>query len=135
MGQQILNKVIELRPFENNAEELHVTGVQSDPQGHLVLSRTQTVSNHIIYHCFVLVMFFHLGLPLTAFDVAFNALVDQYFCELVLASPNVELPGGLESVPQSFVVVVEVEVEFGEENGNYGSVGEGLIFVEGFTRW
>ena len=70
---------------------------------------------------------------LAAFDVFFNALVDEYFSELILGGFDVELSGGLEGVLQSFVIVVEVEVEFGEQESDYGLVGEGGVGVELLT--
>jgi len=57
---------------------------------------------------------FSFSLAFTAFDVFFNTLIDQNLSELVLGGFDIELSCGLEGIFQSFIIIIEIEVELGE---------------------
>lgn len=133
MRKQYLYKAIELRNFGDLGEEMAVMGVQGNPQGHFVLSSGNAVFDNIVDDCLVLLMFFGFSFTAAAFDIAFNALVDQNLSELVLGVLDIELSSGSEGILECLIIVVEVEIEFGKEEGDEGPVLEGAVLVDVFT--
>jgi hypothetical protein len=108
--QQDFDEIAELGDFMQSSEKFAILSVQGDSERHLVLFSLDAIVDHIIDNGLVLLMFLSLGLALAAFDVFFNALIDQDLGELILGSLDIELPCGLEGILQGFIIVVEVEV-------------------------
>lgn len=133
MRKQYLYKAIELRNFGDLGEEMAVMGVQGNPQGHFVLSSGNAVFDNIVDDCLVLLMFFGFSFTAAALDIAFNALVDQNLSELVLGVLDIELSSGSEGILECLIIVVEVEIEFGKEEGDERPVLEGAVLVDVFT--
>lgn len=75
-----------------------------------------------------------LGFCLTALEELLNTFIDQDLSELVFGRFDIELIFREEGILECFIIVVEVEVELGKEVGNEGSIGEGLIFIEGLDE-
>jgi hypothetical protein len=65
-----------------------------------------------------------------ALDILLDAFVDQNFSELISGCFYVELVLRAKCVLEGLVIVVEVEVEFGEQVGDERSVGKALIVIE-----
>lgn len=91
------------------------------------------VLNHVVHDSLVFVVLGTAFLGPAALNELLNALIDQYLSELVTRGADVELLSGLEGVVEGLIVVVEVEVEFGKEVGDEGTVREGGIVVEGLA--
>ena len=79
-------------------------------------------------------MLFYLRWTFATLDIAFNAFINQNLSEFVFPSPHVELSESTQSVSQGLIIVIEVEVKFGQENGHDWSIGERLIFIECLSK-
>jgi hypothetical protein len=130
VGNEDFDEIVEVGYFEDPCEEFSVEGVQGDSQGHLVLLAADAGVDNKVDYFLVLFVLLRLGLGSAALNVLLDALIDQDLRKLVLSSPHVELSGCPEGVLEGLIVVVEVEVEFGEEEGNKGLVWEGGVLVE-----
>lgn len=133
MRKQNFYKIIEFCNFGDLGKEMAIIGIQGNPQGHFVLSSSNAVFDNIVNDCLVLLMFFGFSFTAAAFDIAFNALVDQNLSEFVLGVFDVELSSGSEGILECLIIVVEVEIEFGKEEGDKGPVVEGAVLVDVFT--
>ena len=135
MRDKDFHEIVELSYFEDPCEEIAVVRVDGNTQRHFVLAIGDAVFDHVVDHFFVLVVGFVLFFSSAAFDVSLDALVHQNLCELVFGRFDIELSCSFEGVVQSLVVVVEVEVEFGQQEGDEGFVGEGGVLVEFLAGW
>lgn len=91
------------------------------------------VLDHEVDNSLVLIMLGASFLGPAALDELLNTLVDQNLGELVAGSADVELLSRLQGILECLIVVIEVEVELGQQVGHEGTVGEGGVFVQGLA--
>lgn len=135
MGDEDFHEIVELGYLEDPGEEIAVMRIDSDPQRHFVLAIGNAIFDHILNHFFVLVVSLVLLFGPAAVDVSLDALVDEDLCELIFGRFDIELSGGFEGEVKGLVIVIEVEVEFGQQEGDKGFVGEGGVLVEFLAGW
>jgi hypothetical protein len=104
--------------------------IKCDSEGQPVLALTETVLDDKVDNGFVLLVLGTAFLRPAAFNELFNALIDEDDRELIATVGDVELRLRAQGVLEGLVVVIEVEIEFGEQEGDEGSIGEGGVFVE-----
>ena len=112
--QEEFNHFIELHDGVESCKKIDILSFNGNTQWKSVLVLVNVVIDTEADDVSVLGIFLReLILFLAVFDVFFDTLVDKNVSEVVIGS-DVKIFAGLEGVCEAFIVIAQVEVQFGE---------------------
>jgi hypothetical protein len=136
MRQQKLNQFVEINQVVDSFEQFGIPDFQSDSEGKFVVLVLYAVFNTKVDNlCVLLVLFRACLFALNVLDVLFNALVDKDFGEIITGLGNVKICAGFEGVGKRLVIVIEVEVQFGQQNSYQRFVCKLIVFEKFLTKY
>lgn len=130
MRQQHRNKIIKLLQLYNPLKQWQILCIQCNSKRQLVVAFPNVFIHHISHNLVVTTMFItiHQFTP-SVFDVLLHTLVDKYLCKLVLSTLDIEVISCLQGIAQCLLILVEIEVEFRQQDGDSLFVGK-LIIIQ-----